>query len=316
MKKFFLLGFKKEQINLIYNKFKKHQFFYKENNFNNEISNCDALIAITREKIDTFVSELDFLKLPKIKWIHLPGAGMDKYFFLKKAKNINFTNGKIIQGIEVADHAMALLLSITRNIFFITKFGSNKKFISRPIELRGKKALILGYGGIGRCLAERAFAFGMKIKVVNYIYTPYSNIVSNFYLSEDLNKAINDTDVLFITSPLKGDTRKIINEKIIKKLNQNSIIINVSRGEILCTRSLVKYLKNGHLKGCGLDVTYPEPLPKNHPLNKMHNAIITPHIAGISDNLSKRTIELIMNNIRRFVNKKKLINQVDLDLEI
>lgn len=316
MKKFFLLGFKKDQINLISNKFKKHQFFFKENKFYNEVSGCDAIIAITREKIDTCVSKLDFSKLPQIKWIHLPGAGMDKYYFIKKTKNINFTNGKIIQGIEVADHAMALLLSITRNVFFVAKFGLSKKFISRPVELRGKKALILGYGGIGRCLAERAFAFGMKIKVVNYIYAPYSNAVSKFYLSEDLGKAISDTDILFITSPLKGDTKKIINDKIIKKLNQNSIIINVSRGEILCTKSLMKYLKNGHLKGCGLDVTHPEPLPKNHPLNKMHNVVITPHIAGISDNLSKRTMELILNNIRRFVHKKKLINQVDLDLEI
>jgi phosphoglycerate dehydrogenase-like enzyme len=316
MKKFFLLGFKKDQINLISNKFKKHQFFFKENNFNNEVSGCDAIIAITREKIDTCISKLDFSKLPQIKWIHLPGAGMDKYYFLKKTKNINFTSGKIIQGIEVADHAMALLLSITRNVFFVAKFGLSKKFISRPVELRGKKALILGYGGIGRCLAERAFAFGMKIKVVNYNYAPYSNAVSKFYLSEDLGKAISDTDILFITSPLKGDTKKIINDKIIKKLNQNSIIINVSRGEILCTKSLIKYLRSGHLKACGLDVTHPEPLPKNHPLNKMHNVVITPHIAGISDNLSKRTMELILNNIRRFVHKKKLINQVDLDLEI
>jgi D-2-hydroxyacid dehydrogenase (NADP+) len=315
-KKIFLLGFNNKQIKIIKKKFKTIFFIYNENIFFKEIYNCEAVISITRKKIDNYLFKIDFKKKHKIKWVHLPGAGIDRYSLIKNMKKTVFTNGKIIQGVEVADHAMALLLSITRNINFVNKFGRNKIFSYRPIELRGKKALILGYGGVGRCVAERAFGFGIKLKVVNYVYSPYSNFIDKFYLSEELNKAIKDIDILFITSPLKEDTAGIVNENIIKKLNKNSIIINVSRGGILCTTSLVKYIKNKHLMGAGLDVTDPEPLKKNHPLNNLNNVIITPHIAGISDNLSDRTFKLILSNLRRFSKNKKLINQIDIDSDL
>jgi phosphoglycerate dehydrogenase-like enzyme len=315
-KKIFLLGFNNNQINFIKKKFVNTYFFYNEKLFLKNIYDCDAVISITREKIDNYLPKINFFKNHKIKWIHLPGAGIDNYGIIKEIKGIVFTNGKIIQGIEVADHAMALLLSITRNISFINKFGQNKSFYYRPIELRGKKALIFGYGGIGRCLAERAFGFGLKLKVVNSFYSPYSNFIEKFYLNEQFNDAIKDTDILFITSPLKSDTINIINESVIKKLNPNSIIINVSRGKILCIKSLIKYIKNKHLMGAGLDVTDPEPLKKNHPLNKFSNVIITPHIAGISDNLSNRTFKLILNNLKRFSSNKKLINEIDINSEL
>jgi len=315
-KKIFLLGFNNNQINLIKKKFTNIFFFNNEKIFLKNIYNCDAVVSITREKIDYYLPKINFFKSHKIKWIHLPGAGIDNYGIIKKIKGVIFTNGKIIQGVEVADHAMALLLSITRNIGFINKFGLNKSFDHRPIELRGKKALIFGYGGIGRCLAERAFGFGLKLKVVNAFYSPYSNFIEKFYLNEQFNDAIKDTDILFITSPLKSDTINMINESVIKKLNPNSIIINVSRGKILCIKSLMKYIKNKHLMGAGLDVTDPEPLKTNHPLNKLSNVIITPHIAGISDNLSSRTFKLILNNIKRFSLNKKLINEIDINSEL
>ena len=89
------------------------------------------------------------------------------------------------------------------------------------------------------------------------------------------------------------------------------MLINVSRGEIVCTDALVKHLKKGKFSGIGLDVTDPEPLPKNHYLFTSDKVIITPHIAGMSDNLSKRSFELIINNIRRFEKGMKLLNNVD-----
>ena len=165
-------------------------------------------------------------------------------------------------------------------------------------------------------MAERAFGFGLKLKVVNTSYSPFSNFIEKFYLTEQLNEAIKDTDILFITSPLKSNTVNIINESVIKKLNPNSIIINVSRDKILNIKCLIKYIKNKHLMGAGLDITDPETLKNNHELNKFYNVIVTPHIAGISDNLSTRSFTLILNNLRRFSLNKKLINEINLDSEI
>ena len=88
----------------------------------------------------------------------------------------------------------------------------------------------------------------------------------------------------------------------------------MSRGKLLCLNSLYRCIKEKKLFGAGLDVSNPEPLPKNHKLFKLENFIYSPHIAGISDNFSKRNIELITKNIDRFRNRKNLINNINLKL--
>ena len=104
---------------------------------------------------------------------------------------------------------------------------------------------------------------------------------------------------------------KLFNDKYFKKMKKDSIFINISRGKIVDTNSLIKKSIYSRLRGIGLDVTDPEPLPKNHYLSTSDKVIITPHIAGMSDNLSNRSFELIINNIRRFEKGMKLLNNVD-----
>ena len=87
--------------------------------------------------------------------------------------------------------------------------------------------------------------------------------------------------------------------------------MNVSRGKLVQTEDLVCVLKEGHLRGVGLDVTDPEPLPNDHPLLKMENVLITPHMAGPSDHNRRRSFELIQKNIKRFIQGEPLLNVVD-----
>ena len=101
---------------------------------------------------------------------------------------------------------MGLLLSLTRNINLIIKNGPFYKFKNRPIELRNKNALIVGYGGIGKCVAERAKGFGLNIDVVDHKYSPISNTVNNFHLIENYKKALKDKDIIFYTIPLTKKT--------------------------------------------------------------------------------------------------------------
>ncbi len=309
-KKIYLAGFRINQISEIKKKFKEADFIF-EKKITNKFNLCDGIVGITRISLEEVLKRINFKNNKKIKWIHLPGAGVDKYSYLKNFNNLIYTNGKIIQGIQVSDHAMGLLLTLSRNINLILKHGQNTKFEKRPIELNNKKALIVGYGGVGTCLAKKAHSFGMQVNVVNNEKVKKPKFIKNFFFSKRLNIAAKNIDVLFITSPLTKNTKKMINEKIIKKLNKGAIVINVSRGGCLCLDSLKKYLKNGHLSGAGLDVTEPEPLPKNHPLFKLKNVVITPHIAGISDNFAYRNFKLITDNIERYINNKKLINIVN-----
>ena len=175
-----LSGFNQKRISNLKNKFKNINFInYKKNKINRPI---DALVSINRGSFEEFYNN-DFDKHKnELSWVHIAAAGVEYYpKILNLSNKCVVTNGRIIQGPEVADHALALLLGITRNLNTIIKHGPNKKFVKRPIELRKKQVLIVGYGGVGRCVAERAFGVGMKVSVINEFYSPISNFVERFY---------------------------------------------------------------------------------------------------------------------------------------
>lgn len=268
---------------------------------------ADALIGCPRAY---FTKEL-FQKTKKLKWIHAGGAGIDQILIPEiKNSNIVLTHGKIIQGPEVADHALGLLLSITRNLHLHIK-GEASKNVQRPIELRNKTCGILGMGGIGFSIAERLKSFGAKVIGISEDLIPLVSFVDEFYTSEKLLKILPRLDVLICAAPLTNDTFRLFNLKHFKKMKKGSIFINISRGKLVDTRALLKnniYLK---FRGIGLDVTDPEPLQKGHALNNLKNIIITPHTAGLSDKNRARSVKLIIKNIKRFLKNKHLLNIAD-----
>ena len=309
MKKRILLGgFNKKQILLLKKENKKIIFFEHKTN-QKKIDKIDAFVSISRRGFEDFYyNDLHKYK-SSISWVHVAGAGIDKYFQNSElSKKCKVTTIKIIQGPQVADHAMGLLLSLTRNINLVIKNGPFYKFKNRPIELRGKNALIVGFGGVGKCVAERARGFGLNVDVIDQKYSPISNVVNNFYLIEEYKKALKDKDVIFYTLPLTKETEKMLNEGTMKYIKKGAFIINVCRGDVICYETLYKYLKNNHLRGAGSDVIDVEPITKNHKLFKLSNFVFTPHIAGISDKLSGRNFKLIESNINRFINNGELIN--------
>ena len=206
---------------------------------------------------------------------------------------------------------MALLLGLTRNIYQIAKFGQKTKFFQRPVELKEKKMLIVGYGGVGRCLAERAISFGMKVSVLQKSYSPISNQIDRFYLFEQYSKAVKDKDVVVYTLPLTSKTKKMYNYKVARDFKKGAIIINVCRGDVVCKKTLYKNLKNKKLGGAGVDVIEGgDLLKRNDKFFKLKNFIFTPHIAGISDNLKFRNFELIKQNLTRFSKNQNLNNVI------
>jgi len=311
-KKILLSGFRAQQISILKKKHKSVKFIdYSKKSKN--LGNIDAFVSMTRKGFEQFYYN-DFYKYKsKISWIHVAGAGIENYFKDEHISNdCAITHGKIIQGPQAADHAFALLLNLTRNINLVLKYGLSYKFKRRPIELRKKNALVVGYGGIGKCVAERAKGFGMNVDVVDRKYSPISNIVTNFYLSDEYSTALKNKDVIFYTLPLTENSKKLFNQNSIKFIKKGAFIINVCRGDVVCTKTLYKYLKNNFLGGAGVDVVENEPINKNNKLLKLSNLIFTPHLAGISDNLSKRNFKLINDNIMRFSKNQELINKVNL----
>jgi phosphoglycerate dehydrogenase-like enzyme len=255
-----------------------------------------------------------------LKWVGVMSAGVERVLFPAdgtsdlRDSNIVLTNNKIVQGPEIADHALAMLLMLSRNLYLLYKNDQQQIWNAHPyhgIELNGKTAVVIGVGGIGTQIALRANAFGMSVIGVDREDKPFLPFVKKFVKPDQLDAVLPEADVVFTSVPDTPQSHKMMGASQFALMKKNSYFIAVSRGGIYDMGGLVKALDEKRLAGAGVDVTDPEPLPKDHPLWKFENAIITPHIAGRSDQDAGRMVGTIQENIRRFDAGKPLINVVD-----
>lgn len=254
-----------------------------------------------------------------LKWVGVMSAGVENVLFLSgsndlRDSNIVLTNNKVVQGPEIADHAFAMLLALARNLPAFLAAKPQEKLQARPfpgIELNGRTAVVIGVGGIGMQIAQRAWAFGMTVIGVDPEDKPFTPMVKKFVKPDQLDTVIPEADVVFISAPHTPLSHKMVGAKEFDLMKKGSYFIAVSRGGIYDMNGLVKALDEKKLAGAGVDVTDPEPLPPGHPLWKFPNTIITPHIAGRSDKDHARMVGTIKENIQRFADGKPMINVVD-----
>lgn len=277
----------------------------------NEIADADAFVGtITPELVRAG---------KKLQWVQIMSAGAELALFRSggddlKNSNIVLTNNQIVQGPEIADHALAMLLTMTRGLNVAIE-NRKKELWPRGgytgIELAGRNAVVIGLGGIGQQIALRAWAFGMNVTGVDPEDIPYSPFWKKVVKPDMLNEVIPDADVVFISAPHTPMSHKMMGPSQFDLMKKGSYFIAVSRGGIYDLPALVKALDSKQLAGAGVDVTDPEPLPQGHALWKFDNVLITPHIAGRSDKDRARMVGTIKENVARFVDGKPLINVVD-----
>ena len=254
-----------------------------------------------------------------LKWVQVMSAGVERALHLSGGNDLRdspiiLTNNQIVQGPEIADHAMAMLLTLSRGIHTFIAHRQQELWQGRPypgIELNGRTAVVIGTGGIGQQIAIRSWAFGMDVIGVDPEDIPYSPFWKKVVKPDQLDEVLPQADVVFVAAPHTPLSHKMMGPRQFDLMKQDSYFIAVSRGGLYDLPSLVKALDTKKLTGAGVDVTDPEPLPKGHPLWKFDNAIITPHIAGRSDKDRARMVGTIKENIRRFAEGKPLINVVN-----
>jgi D-2-hydroxyacid dehydrogenase (NADP+) len=254
-------------------------------------------------------------RAPKLKWLQIESAGAEAFTFTPgfAKSGITLTNCKIVQGPEIADHALGLLLALTRGIAVAARNSSGEWNARRfsPIELRGKTAVVIGVGGIGTQIAERLHASGMTVIGVDPKDIPLTVTLARTVGPNRLDTVLPLADVVMISAPLTPESRKMIGARQFALMKQGAYFVAVSRGGLYDMDALVHALDSKKLAGAGVDVTDPEPLPPGHPLWKFPNVVVTPHIAGRSDGENARYEELFTENLRRFAAGEPLLNVVD-----
>lgn len=259
-----------------------------------------------------------FARAKKLQWVQTYSAGVEDYGWKEFVdSDVTLTNCKIVQGPNIADHAMAMLLGLTRSLNrFQTAQGKEEWQRDAPEnrdlqELQDMTAVVIGVGGIGSQIAQRAHAFGMKVIGVDPKDLAPGLTVSRLVSPHHLDSVLPQADVVFVAAPLTPQSKGMMGQRQFDLLKQGSYFIAVSRGGLYDTPALVKALDSQKLAGAGLDVTEPEPLPKGHPLWKFRNVLITPHVAGQSPGSHRRRVRVVEENILRFVRGEPLLNVVD-----
>ncbi len=280
-------------------------------NLKQELADADALIGEPTPE--------DIRIGKNLQWVQVMSAGVERALHLSGGNDLRdskiiLTNNRIVQGPEIADHALAMLLALSRGLNKFIADDKQENWQPRPykgIELNGRTAVIIGVGGIGTQIAVRAAAFGMNVIGVDPQDIPFQPSIKKVVKPDQLDEVIPEADVVFISAPHTPESHKMMGAKEFELMKKDSYFIAVSRGGLYDMNGLVKALDSKRLAGAGVDVTDPEPLPKGHALWKFDNAIVTPHIAGRSDKDRARMISTIKQNIARFADGKPLVNVVD-----
>jgi phosphoglycerate dehydrogenase-like enzyme len=227
------------------------------------------------------------------------------------------TNMRAVAGPVMAEHTIALMFALSRSLQVsigrqATGEGWNRNFAgSQPQALAGKTLLVAGLGGIGLEVAKRAHALGMKVIGTRNSSREGPDFVSRVGLSDELPAMIGEADVVVAALPLVPATTHLFDAKMFARMKKTAYFISVGRGGSVVTDDLVAALNAGTIAGAGLDVTDPEPLPKEHPLWKAKNIIITPHMSALSDLGQAARILILKEQVRRFVAGDKLLSVVD-----
>jgi phosphoglycerate dehydrogenase-like enzyme len=256
---------------------------------------------------------------PRLKWLQTVGAGIDDVVSPELIeRGIIVTNNSGVHASNISEHVLAMMLAFARRLPLQIRGQIVHEWrddVGRQgvFELGGQNLLVAGAGDIGRALAIRARALGMKtIGIRRRTTLTAPEEFDEVYGVEELAQHLPAADHVVITLPLTNKTRGLFGDSMLQSMKQGSYIYNIGRGPIIDSQSLISHLQKGHLAGAGLDVTDPEPLPPDSPLWDMENVIITSHTSGATPNYLERATGILHENIRRFLADEPMMNVVDL----
>ena len=260
-----------------------------------ELTDADVLIP-EHIRIDEGILQ----KAPKLKLVQT-GAGYDNVDVNACTRHgVQVCNAAGVNANAVAEHVMALILCWYKNILKLDKFlkadSDEGELNYFGAELSDKTIGLVGFGHVGKKVAEYGNAFHMKVLVYSHRPTDAAGTEQR-----DLDSLLRDSDIVSLHVPLNESTRHMINADVFSKMKSDSVLVNTSRGGVIDEPQLLQALEKGLIGGACLDVFEEEPLRRDHPFRRMENVIVTPHTAGLPDGVKyhKKRYAFFVKNIER-----------------
>lgn len=266
---------------------------------NNNLTEADIIITPPFN-----LKTLSTLSLSKLKWIHTTSAGVDRVPQSMKESDVIITNSSGVHPIPISEHVFTFILMFARSLYISFRNQIEKEEWVRnfqgfnPKELPDQTLGVVGVGNIGKEVVRLGKLFGMRILTVTS-------------KTGDLNKLLKESDYIVNCLPLTPDTFHYFDFKKLQKMKKEAFFINIGRGQTVDEEALIEALKSGTIAGAGLDVFEEEPLPKSSPLWKLKNVILTPHYSGWNPHYMDRVIKIFIENLKAYLNNKKMPNLVD-----
>ncbi len=249
---------------------------------------------------------------PDIDWVQLPYAGIEPFIEMLRAHpHLEWTCGKGVYAAPVAEHVLMLALAGLRGLATYARATTWEKPEGR--NLFDARVTVLGGGGITEELLPLLAPFRCEVTVIRNRIAPMDG-AAHVLGPDGLHEVLPTTDLLVLALALTPETTGIIGAAELEALPGHAWIVNLARGRHIDTDALVDALGSGSIGGAALDVTEPEPLPDGHPLWKLPNCIITPHIGNTPEMGLALLADRVRENVRRRGAGEELIGPVDVDL--
>ncbi|HEX5167078.1 MAG TPA: D-2-hydroxyacid dehydrogenase [Thermomicrobiales bacterium] len=260
-----------------------------------------------------FAWEFPMALLPqaeRLRWFQVMGAGLERLAGASVPDGVIVTNMKGIFSTAMAEYALAHMLAHTQRIQQILRQQQERRWEPfEPVLLRGQTAGIIGLGSIGREIARRCAAFGMRVIGVNRGGAPVAE-VERTYAVADIDRFLPECDFVISVVPHTAESTNLLNADRLALLRPSCYYINIGRGNVVDLDALGVALAAGELAGAVLDVFPTEPLPAEHPIWAAPNVVITPHISGV--NRPEDVTNVFLDNLARYLAGEALVNVVDL----
>lgn len=259
------------------------------------------------------LEEQDFEKARKLRWVQTNSTGVEQMMYpaFQRSDVILTSAGNAITTI-VAEHALAVLFALARNLHLQRDLMREHTWkIVRGREIGNMTLGILGFGKIGSAIATRARPSVKAINVLDLRAVPAGEGIDKTYTPEQLHEFLGDCDAVICSLPLTPQTRKLIAGNELKAMRSDSLLINISRGEIVNETAMLDALRNGDIGAAGIDVLENEPCPPGSPLWDEPRLLLTPHSAGYCENLAIRKMTQFVENFRHYIREGRIPGSID-----